>query len=251
MINKRGVEILRIIMDEKGKKYIARDEEFHTNYGFIKKEDMENGKPGDILKTHMGHEFKVLKANINDYIDLMERKCSIILPKDIGIIIANTGIGCGDRVVDAGTGAGATALHFGNVVGEEGAVYSYEIREDFAEIAKRNVENFGLQNVEVKNKDILESIDEDDLDLVFLDLPKPYDVVEHAKESLKKGGYIATYTPYIEQVQILHRVLKKFDFSNMNTLECIVREIEVKSKGTRPRTRAAAHTGYLTFARNL
>ncbi|MGF7117396.1 tRNA (adenine-N1)-methyltransferase [Methanobacterium oryzae] len=242
---------MRIIMDEKGKKYIARNEEFHTNYGFIKKEDMEAGEPGDILKTHMGHEFKVLKANINDYIDLMERKCSIILPKDIGIIIANTGIGCGDRVVDAGTGAGATALHFGNVVGENGAVYSYEIREDFAEIAKRNVENFGLKNVEVKNKDIFEGIDENDLDLVFLDLPKPYDVVEHAKESLKKGGYIATYTPYIEQVQILHRVLKKADFSNMNTLECIVREIEVKSKGTRPRTRAAAHTGYLTFARNL
>lgn len=251
MINKRGVEILRIIMDEKGKKYIARDEEFHTNFGFIKKEDMEKGKPGDILKTHMGHEFKVLKANINDYIDLMERKCSIILPKDIGIIIANTGIGCGDRVVDAGTGAGATALHFGNVVGENGAVYSYEIREDFAEIAKRNIENFGLKNVEVKNKDIVEGIDEDDLDLVFLDLPKPWDVVEHAKESLKKGGYIATYTPYIEQVQILHRVLKKFDFSNLFTLECIVREIEVKSKGTRPKTRAAAHTGYLTFARNL
>lgn len=238
-------------MDEKGKKYIARNEEFHTNFGFIKKEDMEEGKPGDILKTHMGHEFKVLKANINDYIDLMERKCSIIFPKDIGIIIANTGIGCGDRVVDAGTGAGATALHFGNVVGENGAVYSYEIREDFTEIAKRNVENFGLKNIEVKCKDIVEGIDEDNLDLVFLDLPKPWDVVEHAKGTLKSGGYIATYTPYIEQVQILHRVLKKYEFSNLNTLECIVREIEVKNKGTRPKTRAAAHTGYLTFARNL
>ena len=238
-------------MDEKGKKYIARNEEFHTNFGFIKKEDMEGGKPGDILKTHMGHEFKVLKANINDYIDLMERKCSIIFPKDIGIIIANTGIGCGDRVVDAGTGAGATALHFGNVVGENGAVYSYEIREDFTEIAKRNVENFGLKNIEVKCKDIVEGIDEDNLDLVFLDLPKPWDVVEHAKGTLKSGGYIATYTPYIEQVQILHRVLKKYKFSNLNTLECIVREIEVKNKGTRPKTRAAAHTGYLTFARNL
>ncbi len=212
---------------------------------------MEEGKPGDILKTHMGHEFKVLKANINDYIDLMERKCSIIFPKDIGIIIANTGIGCGDRVVDAGTGAGATALHFGNVVGENGAVYSYEIREDFTEIAKRNVENFGLKNIEVKCKDIVEGIDEDNLDLVFLDLPKPWDVVEHAKGTLKSGGYIATYTPYIEQVQILHRVLKKYEFSNLNTLECIVREIEVKNKGTRPKTRAAAHTGYLTFARNL
>jgi tRNA (adenine57-N1/adenine58-N1)-methyltransferase len=238
-------------MDEKGKKYIARDEEFHTNFGFIKKEDMEQGKPGDILKTHLGHEFKVLKANINDYIDLMERKCSIILPKDIGIITAYTGMGSGDKVIDAGTGAGATALHFGNIVGEKGSVYSYEIREDFTEIAKRNVTNFGLENVYINCKDITEGINEDNVDVIFLDLPKPWDVVEYAKDALKTGGYIAAYTPYIEQVQILHKVLKKFEFSNLNTIECILREIEVKAKGTRPKTRAVGHTGYLTFARNL
>ena len=238
-------------MDEKGKKYVAREEEFHTNYGFITKEDMENSMPGDTIKTHLGHDFKVLKANINDYIDLMERKCSIILPKDIGIITAYTGMGSGDRVVDAGTGAGATALHFGNIVGDKGEVYSYEIREDFSEISRRNVEKFGLKNVHIKCKDVTEGIEEDDVDIVFLDLPKPWDVVESAKESIKTGGFIATYTPYIEQVQILHRVLKKFDFSNLNTVECILREIEVKNKGTRPKTRGAGHTGYLTFARNL
>ena len=196
------MEILQIIMDEGGKKYIARDEEFHTNFGFIKKEDMERGKPGDILKTHLGHEFKVLKASINDYIDLMERKCSIILPKDIGIITAFTSMGSGDRVVDAGTGAGATALHFGNMVGKEGEVFSYEIREDFTEIAKRNVAGFGLQNVHIKCGDITEGINEDDVDIIFLDLPKPWDVVEHAKEALKTGGYIVNYTPYLSLIHI-------------------------------------------------
>ncbi len=238
-------------MDEKGRKYIAHNEEFHTNFGFIKKEDIEKGMPGDVLKTHLGHKFKVLKANINDYIDLMERKCSIILPKDIGIIIATTGIGCGDKIIDAGTGAGATALHFGNVVGEKGAVYSYEIRKDFAEIAKRNIEGFGLENVHIKCKNILDGIDEENIDLIFLDLPKPWDVIENARSALKVGGYIATYTPYIEQMQILHKVLKKYEFTNVKTIECILREIEVKNKGTRPKTRAVGHTGYLTFARNL
>ena len=77
-----------------------------------------DSKAGDVLKTHLGREFKVIKPNVNDYIELMERKCSIILPKDIGIIIAKTGLGSGFRVLDAGTGAGATALHFGNIVGE-------------------------------------------------------------------------------------------------------------------------------------
>lgn len=238
-------------MDEKGKKYVTREDEFHTNYGFIKKEDMLNSKPGDILKTHLGHKFKVLKANINDYIDLMERKCSIILPKDIGIITAYTGMGSGDRVLDAGTGAGATALHFGNIVGDKGEVHSYEIREDFAEIARRNVENFGLKNVFIKNEDITGGIEEENVDIVFLDLPKPWGVVESATKSLKTGGFIAAYTPYIEQVQILHRVLKKFEFSSINTVESILRQIEVKNKGTRPKTRGAAHTGYITFARNL
>lgn len=242
---------MRILIDEKGRKYIAGDEEFHTSYGFINKDDMVNGKPGDILKTHLGHDFRVLTANINDYIELMERKCSIILPKDIGIITAYTGMGAGNRVVDGGTGAGATALYFGNIVGDEGRVYSYEIREDFMEIAKRNVENFGLTNVQIKCTDIRKGIEEEDVDVVFLDIPNPWDVIESAKASLKTGGFFVAYTPYIEQVQILHRVLKKFNFSNLNTLECILREIEVKNKGTRPKTRSAGHTGYLTIARNL
>lgn len=238
-------------MDERGKKFIARDEEFHTNFGLISKEDMQKGMPGDVLKTHLGHEFKVLKANINDYIDLMERKCSIILPKDIGIITAYTGMGAGDKVVEGGTGAGATALHFGNIVGEKGEVNSYEIREDFTQIARRNVDCFGLNNVYIKCADITEGIDEEDVDIVFLDLPKPWNVVEYAKKSLKSGGFISAYTPYIEQVQILQKVLKKFEFSNIISLECILREIEVKNKGTRPKTRSAGHTGYLTMGRNL
>ncbi|MGZ7116985.1 MAG: tRNA (adenine-N1)-methyltransferase, partial [Methanobacterium sp.] len=175
----------------------------------------------------------------------------IIYPKDIGIIIAYTGMGAGDRVVEGGTGAGASTIHFGNIVGNDGEVHSYEIREDFSEIARRNVENFGLKNVHIKCADITQGIEEKDVDIIFLDLPKPWDVIEIAEKSLKIGGFISAYTPYIEQVQILHRVLKKYGFSQLSTFECILREIEVKNKGTRPKTRSAGHTGYLTIARNL
>jgi tRNA (adenine57-N1/adenine58-N1)-methyltransferase catalytic subunit len=238
-------------MDERGKKYMVADQEFHTDFGFIKEEDIVESKAGDVLKTHLGREFKVIKPNVNDYIELMERKCSIILPKDIGIITAKTGIGSGYRVLDAGTGAGATALHFGNIVGESGNVYSYEVREDFAEIAKRNIQGYGLNNVKVKCQDVTEGIDEKNLDLIFLDLPKPWNVAEHAKDSLKIGGYFATYTPFIEQVQILQRILKKLGFSEVESFECIFRGVEVTNRGTRPKTRMAGHTGYLTFARKL
>lgn len=242
---------MRILMDERGKKYMVYGQEFHTDFGYITQEDIVNSEAGDILKTHLGREFKVIKPNINDYIELMERKCSIILPKDVGIITAKTGIGSGFRILDAGSGSGATAMYFGNIVGAEGEVFSYEIREDFAEIAERNVKGFELENVQIKCKDVTDGIDEEDLDLVFLDLPKPWDVAEHAMDALKTGGYIATYTPFIEQVQILQRVLKKIGFSEVESFECIFRGIEVTNKGTRPKTRMAGHTGYLTFARKI
>lgn len=242
---------MHILMDERGKKYMVADQEFHTDFGFITKEDIVGSEAGDMLKTHLGREFRVIKPNVNDYIELMERKCSIILPKDIGIIIAKTGLGSGFKVLDAGTGAGATALHFGNIVGNSGEVYTYEVREDFAEIAERNINGFELENVQVKCRDVTEGIDEKNLDLVFLDLPKPWDVAEHGKSALKIGGYFATYTPFIEQVQILQRVLKKVGFSEVESFECMFRGIEVTNKGTRPKTRMAGHTGYLTFARKL
>ncbi|SCG86860.1 tRNA (adenine-N1)-methyltransferase [Methanobacterium congolense] len=242
---------MRILVDERDKKYMVEDKEFHSDFGVIKAEDISSSKAGDVLKTHLGKEFKVMEPNINDYIDLMERKCSIILQKDIGMVVAFTGLGNGCKVVDAGTGAGATAMHFANVVGPEGSVVSYEVREDFAEIAKRNVEGFGLKNLEVKCGDITEGIAEDTLDLVFLDLPKPWEVADHAMESLRSGGYVAAYTPYMEQFQTFSRILKKVGFSEVKVLECIVREIEVKAKGTRPKTRMAGHTGYLTFGRKL
>lgn len=241
-----------ILIDERGKKYLLNlEQDFQNDLGIIKKEDLQECNPGDILETHMGKQVKVVKADVNDLIELMQRRCSILLPKDIGIVISYTGLGCGGRVVDAGTGAGAIALHFANVVGNDGKVYSYEIREDFAQIAQSNIDQFQLKNVEIKNKDIKDGIDEEDIDLVFLDLPKPYELMESVYESLKTGGWLAVYAPYIEQVQILHRIAKKVGFSEINTIECILREIEVKVKGTRPKTRMVGHTGYLSFARKL
>jgi len=246
-------DLLKIIMDERGKKYlIAEDKEFHSDLGIIEKEKIENSAIGDRLYTHLNKEFRVIKPNVNDFIDLMDRRCSILIQKDIGTVIAKTGIGNGFIVVDAGTGAGAIALNFGNIVGEKGHVYSYEIREDFAEIAKNNVEKFGLSNViKVKNKDIKEGIDEEAIDLVFLDLTKPYEIFEDVFEKLKFGGYLVVYAPYIDQVETSYKIAKKIGFSDLAIVETLERELEVRPQGTRPKTRMVGHSGYLLFARKL
>lgn len=241
-----------MILDERGKKYLLKeDKEFQSDLGIVSAEQIANSEIGDELKSHLDHTFKIVKPNVNDFIDLMDRRCSILIQKDIGSVLAHTGLGAGDRVVDAGTGAGAIALNFGNVVGSEGKVYTYEIREDFAEVARKNIENFGITNIEVKNKDIKEGIDEDNLDLIFLDLPKPFEIFEDIYDSLKVGGWLTVYAPYINQAEVSYRIAKKLGFYNIDIIEILERGLEVRQQGVRPKTRMVGHSGYLLFARKL
>ncbi|GAA5818900.1 MAG: tRNA (adenine-N1)-methyltransferase [Methanobrevibacter sp. CfCl-M3] len=243
---------MKFVMDERGKKYILNYEnDFQSDLGTIKKEDIKKSNVGDRLITHLNKEFKIIKPNVNDFIELMNRQCSILIQKDIGAVLAHTGIGAGDRIVDAGTGAGAILLHFGNVVGDSGMVYSYEIREDFAKIAKENIELFGLTNIQIKNKDIKDGIDEENIDLVFLDLIKPYEIIEETYKSLKFGGWIAIYSVYLNGIQISHKILKKTGFKDISIIETLNRKYEVKNQGIRPKTRMIGHSGYLLFARKL
>lgn len=243
---------MKMILDERGKKYILKPgAEFQSDLGIVKAEVLDNAQIGDEVKSHLDHSFKIVKPNVNDFIDLMERRCSILIKKDIGQVLAHTGLGAGARVVDAGTGAGAIALHFGNVVGLQGNVFTYEVREDFAEVARRNINNFGITNIEVKNKNIKEGIDEDNIDLIFLDLPKPFEIFEEVMESLNVGGWLTVYAPYIDQAETSYRVAKKLGFYDIDIIETLERGLEVRTQGVRPKTRMVGHSGYLLFARKL
>ena len=243
---------MKMILDERGKKYVLKPgAEFQSDLGIIKADVLDNAEVGDEVKSHLDHTFKIMKPNVNDFIDIMDRRCSILIQKDIGQVLAHTGLGAGSRVVDAGTGAGAIALNFGNVVGPEGQVYTYEIREDFAEVARKNIDNFGITNIEVKNKNIKDGIDENNIDLIFLDLPKPFEIFEDVLESLNVGGWLCVYAPYIDQAETSYRVAKKLGFYNIDIIETLERGLEVRTQGVRPKTRMVGHSGYLMFARKL
>ncbi|ABC56424.1 MULTISPECIES: tRNA (adenine-N1)-methyltransferase [Methanosphaera] len=244
---------MKIIVDKKNRKYVIHNTEFHTEKGVISQEDIINAKVGDVLETHMGKKYTVIEPNINDYIDLMKRNCSILLPQDLGLITGFTGIGYGSKIVESGTGAGSSLLFFANIVGPDGHVSSYEIREDFVKIIKENISGTDFKNITLYNQDVTEGFKEEDnsIDLVFLDLPKPGEVIEDAYRILKTGGFITVYTPYVEQFQIVNKVLGKSGFKNIKIREGNVRELEIKKNKTRPNSRMAGHTGYITFARKL
>ena len=174
----------------------------------------------------------------------LKRGPQVILPKDIGIIIAYTGIGKRSLCVDAGTGSGWLAVSLGRVAGK---VVSYDIRDDFLKIAQRNIEIEQLDNVELKNGDVTKKIEEKEADLVTLDFANSDKALRNARKALKLGGHVVGYLPHMEQVKKFVSTLEKLKFSNIYTIEIIVRDMLVRKEGMRPSTKGVWHTGYLVF----
>jgi tRNA (adenine57-N1/adenine58-N1)-methyltransferase len=243
-----------LIYDRKRRWLLKAEEEkkHHTHRGVVNFDDII-GKPyGTTVLSNLNHKFYVVRPTPMDLILKMQRATQIIYPKDIGLILLNTGIGPGSRVVEAGTGSGALTSILANYVKPTGRVYSYENREEFLIIARRNLEKAGITNyVELKNKDILEGIEEEQIDSVILDIATPWQVVKLAYNALIGGGHFASYSPTIEQVQKTVKELKKEKFIDLRTLECIERYINVEEGKTRPETRMIGHTAFLTFARKI
>jgi tRNA (adenine57-N1/adenine58-N1)-methyltransferase len=165
-----------------------------------------------------------------------------MLPKDIGLVIAYTGMNHGDDVLDAGTGSGIAAIYFGGVAN---TVRTYEVRPEFSALALKNINEAKLRNVEAVAADFLSS---DGLfDVVHLDMQIQPEHIMHAQSLLKPGGYLACYTPFLEQMSIVVDAAQTL-FTEVHTHELIEREMTRSKRGTRPST-SVCHSGYITIAR--
>ena len=182
----------------------------------------------------------------NPLLRKLKRGPQVVLPKDIGMILAFTGVGKTSKVVDAGAGSAWLSISLGNVAK---SVVTYERREEFAELARKNVERAGLKNVKVKVADVFDGISEKNLDLITLDLAESDKAVLHAFKALRTGGYLVGYLPHSEQVSRFVRECETVGFGEVFTIECIVREMLVREQGFRPENVGLMHTAYLVFAR--
>jgi tRNA (adenine57-N1/adenine58-N1)-methyltransferase len=214
--------------------------------------EIEEGK--DEVYSHLGHKFHVLQPDLVDLYEKMPRAGSFLLKKDIGLIIANLGLGKGHKVVDAGAGSGSLAMFMGHIVGPEGKVITYEREKRFAKIAEKNIELAGLRRVvDLKVKDVSEGFEEKDcsINAVTLDLLGASHMIGGAQRILDKGGRIGVYTPYIEHARDVHLKLVKQGFLEVKTIESIEREFEFRHQGSRPKTFRVGHSGYLSFGRKV
>ena len=234
----------------KDKMFLIKDpsKDVHTQYGFIKSDNLTK-KPGTVLKTNMGKELTLLEADFLDKLKKIKRGAQVIPLKDIGAIIAETGINKNSKIIDSGAGSGYMALCFANVAKK---VITYDVREDHLEIVKKNIEFMGFTNIEAKPGDFYEGIKEKNADVVNLDLPEPWLAIKPAVSALKTGGYIVSYSPTIPQVMDFANAVKETEeLIFIKTIEIIEREWDVFGRKVRPKTQTIGHSGFLSFARKI
>ncbi|WP_343162644.1 methyltransferase domain-containing protein [Natronolimnobius sp. AArcel1] len=224
-------------------------EEMGTDLGVL--EVPEDVQAGQTLETHLDEEFQVRRLRGPDLFHHFERTGAPMVPRDIGLVIGETGIARGDRVLDAGTGTGVLAAMMARAGAE---VVTYERKGDFADVARENMDLGGVSDtVDVRTGDLLENLDDlesSSFDVLTLDTGDADDAIAHAPDLLVEGGFVAVYSPFIESTRAVVETAREVGLANIRTRETIQREMQFDDRGSRPSTAPVGHTGYLTLARN-
>ncbi len=241
------------LLSSDNKTFLIRAKEdkiFGTHLGNINLKDAIGKQYGEVIYSQLGKPFIILEPTLEDMMMKVRRLTQIIYPKDASLILLKTGISSGMRVIECGSGSGALTIALANAVAPNGKVYAYDRRGDFLENAKRNVKETGFSDyVDFKFREVEEGFDEEEVDIVVLDLPSPWEGVPYAAKSIRGGGRIASLSPTYNQVEKTAESLSKYGFVYIETIEVLVRKILVRTGKTRPAERMVSHTGYLTFGR--
>ncbi len=244
-----------LLIDHKRRRYLvtlAAGGEFHSHAGVLGHDAIIGSSEGAVLRTTQGGAYTVLRPTLSDFVLKMPRGAQVIYPKDLGPLLLLADIAPGVRVLESGVGSGALSMAMLRAGAD---VVGYELRENFAVTAQRNVESFlggdATARYRVELRDCYEGIAETDLDRVVLDLPEPWQVVPHAAHCLCPGGILVAYTPSIIQAAQLREALGREGFRYAETIEVLQRSWHVDGAAVRPDHRMVAHTGFLTHARWL
>lgn len=219
------------------------------------------GKPdGTVVQFSNGKVMVAVHPTLAEYTLKMPRGAQVIYPKDLAIIPMWADIYPGARVFEAGVGSGSLTMALLRAVGDRGCVVSYEIREDFAATATKNIERFmgKVPNHFLQIRDAYEGIEIGEgtsswmFDRVVLDLPEPWRVVPHAARALRSGGLYLSYVPTVPQVmQTVQALEQSRVFTMVQNFETLLRTWNIKGRSVRPDHRMVAHSGFITVARKV
>jgi tRNA (adenine57-N1/adenine58-N1)-methyltransferase len=231
---------------------VARDKKFHTHLGIVDVSSIIGMEYGSAIRTTEGKLIFLMEPTIHDFIMKSERKTQIVYPKDLGYIVARTGLKNGSKVLEVGTGSGSLATFMASIVKPEGHIYTFDVNSEFMEIAKRNLEKAGMaQYVTMHQHDPHQGVDIRNVDVATVDLGDPWTVIDQVYDALKGGGAFVAICPTMNQIEKTAAQLKKSGYADIDCVELMIRNMEAREGMTRPSMRMIGHTTYLVFARKV
>ncbi len=242
-----------LVYRDRRRRWLVRPKDtpkLHTHLGIL---DVSAavGKPyGITVTTSLGDELVLLRPTIEDLVMKLARKTQVIYPKDLGLIAIKLGVHSGSRVIETGTGSGATTALMAYLVQPGGHVYTYDLNPEFQGVARKNIDKLGLSEfVTFQVADSRLGFQETGMDAGILDVGDPWEVVASMKASLKPSAPMAAITPTTNQAERLVARMKEEGFVALETVEILLRHLEARVGMTRPSNIMVGHTAYLTFGR--
>ena len=249
------------LTDTKGRKYtvvLHPGGEFYTHHGAVRHDDLIDAQEGSVVRSTGDASYLALRPLLTDYVLSMPRGAQVIYPKDAAQIVHEGDVFPGARVVEAGAGSGALTCSLLRAVGPEGEVISYEIREDHAVHAEKNVTVFhgGVpDNWQLRVGDLAEAGVEDlggRVDRVVLDMLAPWECLPAVRDLLVPGGVLIGYVATTTQLSRVVETLREQQcWTEPRAWESINRGWHVVGLAVRPEHRIQGHTAFLVSARRL
>ena len=247
---------LVLLIGQDRKQFVVKLEpgkQLQTHRGCLNHDDLLGQPLGREVLSHLGYPFVVLQPSTSDLINQLKRTTQIMYPKDIGYTLLKLSVVPGDRIIEAGTGSGGLSVALARAVGPDGMVYSYEVRHDILNLARKNLEALGLADrVTFTLRDIAEGFDQTGVDALFLDVRRPWAYLVQVSAALKDSGFFGAILPTTNQVgNLVHVLEEQQTFGHIEVEEVLVRPYKAVPDRLRPMDRMVAHTGYLIFARKV
>jgi tRNA (adenine57-N1/adenine58-N1)-methyltransferase len=241
---------------------LEEGKEFHTSKGAVEHDALIGRPEGVVVTSTQGTHYLALRPLLSDFVLSMKRGATIVYPKDAATIVGLADLYPGARVIEAGVGSGALSCSLLRAVGDQGSVSSYERRDDFAAIARVNVETFfdgphpawslTVGDLTPTLRARREEGHDVEADRVVLDMLAPWDCVPAVAEVLVPGGvlvaYVATTTQLSRTVETLRADGR---FTEPLAQETMLRTWHLEGLAVRPDHRMNGHTGFLVTSRRL
>jgi len=249
------------LTDSKGRKHtvlLEAGKSFFTTHGAISHDDLIGQPDGSAALSTGNMTYLALRPLLTDFVLSMPRGAAVIYPKDASAIVGFADIFPGAVVLEAGVGSGALSCSLIRAIGATGHLHSFERREDFAKIAKKNVTTFfgeRPENWTVHLGDLQEeakNLKDQEVDRAILDMLAPWECLAEVSRVLKPGGVLMVYVATTTQMsKVVEDIRLTKQWTDPQCEELIPRPWHVEGLAVRPSHRMQGHTGFLVTTRRL